>query len=972
MPMSTVEYRMARPTAPIRAILVLVAICCLRGALLAQELAPLPRIALEDDGSGSALRAVEQLGALPVPVAARVVLGGPSTDAATGDLIAAIEQRGLPLWLAVPLPGSVSEMDGWRMALRTTLERRRSTLAVLELLADRQPAEVAAFAVQVAATEARAASAHVRTALGGDAMNDLSRRSGLYTSAVAPYVDLLSIASSRTDGAAAWLDPIDPTASIVVTDASSSVESVLDGVVADLGTRVVSRSWRSEAMTPAAARVLSTLAGLLSHEITEVQAGGVGLKLAVGARDVTSSLRSRVLFDTKTFSTLLVYWGEASPDALTVSLRVPVEGRPGVLDLRTGERTPLAGYARDAATSEARGNAALTGRPMLIDFNEGAEVIGAESVVTAARQLTVGEIISRHQQQQLAQDRAVAHYVAQARMHQYIRLQESDAGYDIATENRYFVAGDGVEWEELSFAVNGRHFYGANRPPLPFLQPEKVLSLPLQLRFAEGYRYELAGSERADGFDCYVVRFEPEREDPALYHGTIWIDRKTFARVRVHAVQGDLPGMVMTNDETLRYQPVASVGNLPIFLLTSLEGAQNVLLAGRIRRVDKQVTFSGFLVNGADFVEHRAAARQSDRLMFRETPNGLRNYVKQSGERMVSDHEAWGAKAMAFGLMVDPSYAFPLPMFGLDIIDFNFGSPKTQMAMLFAGVLVAGNVQRPQLGSKRLDASVDYFAIAAPSSKRVYDSQGEIETERLLTWPASIGLNLGWRATPFQTLTLHYQFLFDGYVRDRTTAETFVTPSSTVTNGIGGAWEWSQRGYTVALTGSWFARAAWRPWGAEQEDGSMARTPSRYTKYTASLSRDIQIDAFQRVHVNGAWFSGRDLDRLVKYEFGMFDATRIHGVPAAVAFDETAVARGSYSVNVFNQYRLDLFIDHAWGREAAGIGDWQRIPAVGAALNMPAPWGTILRSDVGKAWLPDRYGSLGSISLQIMLLKPLR
>jgi hypothetical protein len=152
----------------------------------------------------------------------------------------------------------------------------------------------------------------------------------------------------------------------------------------------------------------------------------------------------------------------------------------------------------------------------------------------------------------------------------------------------------------------------------------------------------------------------------------------------------------------------------------------------------------------------------------------------------------------------------------------------------------------------------------------------------------------------------------------------------------------------------------------------MARTPSRYTKYTASLSRDIQIDAFQRVHVNGAWFSGRDLDRLVKYEFGMFDATRIHGVPAAVAFDETAVARGSYSVNVFNQYRLDLFIDHAWGREAAGIGDWQRIPAVGAALNMPAPWGTILRSDVGKAWLPDRYGSLGSISLQIMLLKPLR
>jgi hypothetical protein len=32
-------------------------------------------------------------------------------------------------------------------------------------------------------------------------------------------------------------------------------------------------------------------------------------------------------------------------------------------------------------------------------------------------------------------------------------------------------------------------------------------------------------------------------------------------------------------------------------------------------------------------------------------------------------------------------------------------------------------------------------------------------------------------------------FRFDGYVRDRTTSEVFITPSSTVTNGLGGAWE---------------------------------------------------------------------------------------------------------------------------------------------------------------------------------------
>ena len=49
---------------------------------------------------------------------------------------------------------------------------------------------------------------------------------------------------------------------------------------------------------------------------------------------------------------------------------------------------------------------------------------------------------------------------------------------------------------------------------------------------------------------------------------------------------------------------------------------------------------------------------------------------------------------------------------------------------------------------------------------------GEAEAERVLTWPLSTGFNLGWQATPFQKATFQYQFRFDGYVHDRTTAET--------------------------------------------------------------------------------------------------------------------------------------------------------------------------------------------------------
>jgi hypothetical protein len=207
-------------------------------------------------------------------------------------------------------------------------------------------------------------------------------------------------------------------------------------------------------------------------------------------------------------------------------------------------------------------------------------------------------------------------------------------------------------------------------------------------------------------------------------------------------------------------------------------------------------------------------------------------------------------------------------------------------------------------------------------------------------------------------------------VRDTTTSETFERPASTLTNGIGGAWEYSRAGYTVALNAAWFTRARWRPWG-DPADGTLASTSRDYAKYSASISRDFLLNIFQKFNVNAAWFGGRDLDRFVRYQFGLFDTTRLHGVPAAARFGELAMARGSYSVNVFDQYRLDLFLEHGWGRDERGQ-PWSRIPAVGGAFNLPGPWNTIVRADVGHSWLPDRYTTLGSTTLQIMLLKPLR
>src|SRR5262249_37362655 len=146
-----------------------------------------------------------------------------------------------------------------------------------------------------------------------------------------------------------------------------------------------------------------------------------------------------------------------------------------------------------------------------------------------------------------------------------------------------------------------------------------------------------------------------------------------------------------------------------------------------------------------------------------------------------------------------------------------------------------------------------------------------------------------------------------------------------------------------------------------------------YEKYQASWSGDSFIGPFQKLHLTGAYFGGQDLDRFSRYQFGLFDDTRIHGVPSSgVRYGELAMARGSYSLNVFEQYRLDLFLDRAWGRDDPGHGAWDPIMGLGVAVNVRAPWDTILRADVGTSSLPARSGALGPPVFQILLPKPMR
>jgi hypothetical protein len=288
--------------------------------------------------------------------------------------------------------------------------------------------------------------------------------------------------------------------------------------------------------------------------------------------------------------------------------------------------------------------------------------------------------------------------------------------------------------------------------------------------------------------------------------------------------------------------------------------------------------------------------------------------------------------------------------------------------MLFGGVIAIGNIQKPHMLGDRIDGSVDFFGLALKGTDAIFDAGGERLGERVLNIPVALGASLGYQLTTFQKVTGRYEFKYDARFRAPDTAEAFVTPSSTATHGIGVRYELRRKGYAVTANVSAARRVTWQPWGLAGQFDPATRS---YRKYDVGVSKDFVFKTFQTIHVTGQYFGGERLDRFSMYQFGLFDPTRMHGVPSAVRFPEIAIVRGSYSFNLFEQFRIDAFLDHARGRDPLVDNQWRPVTGVGLGFNLPGPFGTLLRGDVGKSFLPANYRGAGSVVIQFMILKPL-
>ena len=206
------------------------------------------------------------------------------------------------------------------------------------------------------------------------------------------------------------------------------------------------------------------------------------------------------------------------------------------------QRRPPISTSRDAARRTApRVRVPLRDRAAASSTSTTASPTPSPSAATspAATELSVGEIVARHQQARAAEDRALERHVVLARMEQHFRPTSTDPGFDVVTENRFFADRDGVEWEELS-VLGQRHQVGRGSAGVPAAAAgEGAVAaarsaarrrLPLPPRRHRDRRRRAPATSSAS---------TPSATSTAtsLYRGTVWIDRETFRRRKLQAVQ---------------------------------------------------------------------------------------------------------------------------------------------------------------------------------------------------------------------------------------------------------------------------------------------------------------------------------------------------------------------------------------------------------------------------------------------------
>jgi len=591
--------------------------------------------------------------------------------------------------------------------------------------------------------------------------------------------------------------------------------------------------------------------------------------------------------------------------------------------------------------------------------------------VGAARGLTAEEIVARERAWETGQRERVHAWISDMKTSLRFRIAEVNETFDLTIRGPFFFRlGEPPDWEWDEFYLNGVKWKGKTLPKLPILQPEKVTTLPLDIRLSEDYVYELHGEGTVSGRRAYHVTYTPKTSvgDRPVYRGSVWVDKETFALLRRDSIQLNLKGETLSNIQTEIYKPVP--GQPEILLPLEITGQQVFSTAGRTTAIERDVTLHDIVLNPPDFAERRAKAWASPAQMIRDTDDGMRYLIPDPatpGERVVQTKFSKKSTFAIAGAFYDKSLDYPIPLLGVQHFNFDLFGTGKQLSVFFAGALLTTNYTDPAFLGSHFDLGADLFGTAVAFGDVSYRNGHEVPAEKIKHLPAVFQVNLGHPIGPYLKATVGLFTKYDNYQRDKDTGPAFVTPVDTFTTGAELKLVANISGFNATVAGSYFNRSHWEPWG---DPANTEYNPNQkdYVRWEASLSKDQYFSGFRKLHVSLGYVDGSDLDRFSKYEFGSLGPHPMNGFQSgSLRTGKGWLANLSYGLNIEDIIRFEGFYDSAILTDARSGFNNTYYSGAGLLASLNGPWqNSLFRAQVGVPVV--RHGVNGFV-VNVLMLK---
>jgi hypothetical protein len=669
------------------------------------------------------------------------------------------------------------------------------------------------------------------------------------------------------------------------------------------------------------------------------------------ARKDGSTVTVLRLFDAKKFTPVLLL-----PEDPAGSVSIELSGGPfataSVENLASGVKRDFDLKGAPSLTLDlSRGPLAVVLTPMA---RKGGETKAAVEV-GAVRGLSAEEIVARERAWDAGQREKTKSYIAQMDASLRFRVASLPGSLDLTIRGPYFFqTGKNPDWAWQEFYLNGVKWKGKTIPKLPILQPDKVTTLPLDIRLSEEYDYELAGETQAEGRPAYRVDFKPKATvgDKPIYRGTVWIDKDTFALLRRESIQLNLKGDTLSNVQTEFYREVP--GNPGVVLPTEIHGQQVFSTAGRTTAIERKVTMTGIVINPPDYEARLKQEYASPSQMVRDTDEGLK-YLEpdpaKPDDRVVSNKLTRKSLIGVGGIFYERGLDYPFPLLGVQYFDFDLWHKNKQLSVLFFGSILFANYTDPAFMGTHFDLGADVFGVAFPFTETEYRFGKEFKASSVKHWPEYLAVNFGHPLGTYLKASAFLYAQYDGYKSNSDTSPDFVVPVSTFTLGAGLRLNWSEAGYNIQGEADYYSRQKWEPWGFVTDPRFFTYLPSQkdYWKWDFSAQKGFYFANFRKLLAKIEYMGGQDLDRWSQWDFGPFGTHSMTGYPSgSVLADSAWLSNLSYGLNIENVVRFELEYDQALvTNKFAGYHNTY-FSGIGITTAFNGPWdNTRIRADVG-------------------------